>query len=256
MKTRLRGIDRRGAFTLLELLTVIAIIAILASLLLPGLAAAKKRALSAKCKSNMRHINLAIAMYVTDSGFYPPLQQLPPVGIQPDISNIKVWYEFLEPHLNAKWTNDAFQCPSGGLRFGPVTNSFGGLYFPPNYRNGSISYNALGVGVRASPYGYAGLGSARGAPEGAVTVPSDMIAIGDAFAALDRFIFSENFVFGRNWEPNPGNVDVSKKARARHFETLNVGFCDGHVAALKVERLFGPTAEDRSRWNIDHDPHP
>src|SRR6266540_5783314 len=58
-------------FTLVELLVVIAVIAILAALLLPTLARGKASAKSAVCKSNLRQQGLALIMYVDDYGKYP-----------------------------------------------------------------------------------------------------------------------------------------------------------------------------------------
>ena len=72
-------------FTLIELLIVIAIIAILASMLLPALNKAREKAKSTKCQSNLKQCASAQFSYAGDFDSYMP------IGGKPDGSNYKSW---------------------------------------------------------------------------------------------------------------------------------------------------------------------
>jgi prepilin-type N-terminal cleavage/methylation domain-containing protein len=65
---------RRCAFTLIELLTVIGIIAILAAMLFPAFSAVKKRSLINHADTEMAQLETAIDRYKAAYGFYPPDQ--------------------------------------------------------------------------------------------------------------------------------------------------------------------------------------
>lgn len=64
--------DRRRAFTLVELLTVIAIIGILAAILIASVARVRESARTAECSSGLRQITLALFVYAGEhKGFLP-----------------------------------------------------------------------------------------------------------------------------------------------------------------------------------------
>jgi prepilin-type N-terminal cleavage/methylation domain-containing protein len=74
--------EGRPAFTLVELLIVVAIIAILASLLLPALGRARHRARRLTCLNNLRQFAIADLAYQADFQKLPPMDASVPGGIR------------------------------------------------------------------------------------------------------------------------------------------------------------------------------
>ena len=72
----------RRAFTLVELLVVISIIALLISILLPSLSAAKGAAVRVKCTAQVRQIMLGTTCYAADHRATYPQRRQP--GAQTD----------------------------------------------------------------------------------------------------------------------------------------------------------------------------
>jgi prepilin-type N-terminal cleavage/methylation domain-containing protein len=88
-----------AAFSLVELLVVIAMIAILAALLLPALSVARSKARAAQCVSHLRQWGLAFRQYADDhTDFLPRRGQ----GIQPlaQIDRPEDWFNALPPYLS------------------------------------------------------------------------------------------------------------------------------------------------------------
>ncbi len=101
----------RRAFTLIEILVVVAIISILAALLLPVLIGARDKARQSACASNLRQVGAAIQMYADDHdstfpvGAYPVTPPLPAQPYQVNWRDELVFGRYVT-HLGI------FTCPS------------------------------------------------------------------------------------------------------------------------------------------------
>lgn len=118
---------RRGAFTLVELLVVISILAVLIGILVPGLRGAKRVSKRVACGGNLRSVGQAMRMYLNDSNDYLPVVcMLPSLEIEeeedhpkPGIATVLLPYvqktinptEDMEKELEAKG-NEVFKCPA------------------------------------------------------------------------------------------------------------------------------------------------
>lgn len=84
----------RRAFTLVELLVVIGIIALLMSVLMPALNGVRRQAQATECMANVRQVCQALITYATDNqGKFPPNFGMAPAAIFPRPSPAQFWYD-------------------------------------------------------------------------------------------------------------------------------------------------------------------
>jgi prepilin-type N-terminal cleavage/methylation domain-containing protein/prepilin-type processing-associated H-X9-DG protein len=265
----------REGFTLVELLVVIAVIAILAALLLPALNRAKTAADSAVCKSNLRQLTLAMTMYAQQTGTYPYEW---PAELPPFVGNL--WPE-QNVQLAPNGRSYNYLGPRSGPFACPAYNRVHGAFMLEERGRGAYSYNGAGTGgLQGTSYDgddpndpSLGLGGEGGHPthENQVVSPSDMLALSDApidnrlwqgpmpypggllFLDLALTFQSTYNEIVRGLPPSDPAVNAN---RQRHAGRWNVGFCDGHVENMPIMRLFnvGDSAV-AMRWNNDHQPH-
>src|SRR5439155_25625600 len=96
---RSRRTPARWGFTLVELLVVVAIIALLAGILIPVFAQAREKGRQTYCLSNLRQMGAAMMLYTEDhDGFYPPA--VGRVGRRP-IDFDASWMGFLLPYVKS-----------------------------------------------------------------------------------------------------------------------------------------------------------
>jgi prepilin-type N-terminal cleavage/methylation domain-containing protein/prepilin-type processing-associated H-X9-DG protein len=234
---------RDKAFTLLEMLMVVAIIGLLASLLLPALAAAKAKGHTTTCKNHLRQMAHALAMYESDFGFLPGCGDcLIATNHYPwDFPSSNSWLVRIQPYTGTN--SDVFSCPE----YEPHMD------WKETIKSDSFGYNAGGgTQIYVDMDKNLGLGFGRNffIRSTFLAAPADMIEIGDL--QLPNSVWC-NVI--SPWHKQPlGNVNCV--VPSRHSGGANIAFCDAHVQWQTQARWIIENISVRSRWNNDHQPHP
>ena len=195
------GRVKHNCFTLIELLVVIAIIAILAAMLLPALSAARERARTASCSSNLKSVGIWQNMYAdSNHGFFSPAYWQTAAGGDNDH-----WAGRLIKQISGiesgKEAAKIFYCPS--LPTVPVD---GNVYSGTSY--GMRLYNADIVN----------------------TTNRDILE-DPSLAAYTHDSVKKDTMTGAYIVYNRLNYENSGTIHIRHGKTFNSLFADGHVAA-------------------------
>ena len=108
---------KRGGFTLIELMAVIAIIAMLATMMLPQVSKFQERTQSVVCMNNLRQIGIGVLGYVGDNNNEYPIVEPDPANpvYPPDPEGDDYWKD-AKPLLDARGpygvTDAVLRCPA------------------------------------------------------------------------------------------------------------------------------------------------
>ena len=210
-------------FTLIELLIVIAIIAILAGMLLPALNAAREKARAIKCAGNLKQYGMAIAMYAHTYQDYLLIQN--PVNQKTGtIGYIYQWGGYIQTELMPKMRETDWKagrsinsCPSRNKNYGAALTG---------YEQEAISYahNTLALGSQAQ-------GANPDATHKMSRLKQPAFYVG--------FCDSEVWCIGSSGVLAKGRWNGSKEydyVSFRHGNRSNAVFIDGHAAPLSALR--------------------
>ncbi len=204
-------------FTLVELLVVMAIIAILMALLMPAISNAKAKANQTSCLNNMRQLTLAAIMYASDHDEEFPARRTP----------TNAWPHKLKPYY-LNW--QIIACPS---------DHFGVLGLFASDANPKRSYLINGFNdyfkVNLSPTDYKIFHQWR-YPHGmktlVITKPSDVILFGEKRSGSPHVHMDTD-------QGNRGN-DFEEIEHKRHGQGSNFAFVDGSIRFIKKYQELYP----------------
>jgi prepilin-type processing-associated H-X9-DG protein len=205
--------------TLVELLVVIAVMAILASLLLPALTASKAAAKRIQCVDNLRQLGLAARLYWDDSDDFTFRYLTGGTN-----GGRLYWFGWLKPGAEGEREFDATQ----GALYSYLQGT--GVEICPSLDYGSSIYKYKARGA-AYGYGYNLYLGQTSINTSRILRPGDTVLLADAAqvndfqapASPDHPMLEEFYYIDADESSGYPNVHF------RHQHQANAVFCDGHV---------------------------
>ncbi len=216
---RIRSAKRRSGFTLIELLVVIAIIALLAAILFPVFARARENARKSSCANNVKQILLGVAQYTQDYDETYPLGWAGPGNI--------TWNQRIFPYVKSK---QVFLCPSeSNPTYVFSTGTLDGVTpFVTTYNANNSFINGGGPSLNMADLVKASTTVFMSDSGVTTTAAAPYISTSPSIKKGAWILVPAN----NGNATNSGNADWAGP-NARHLETANLGFADGHVKAMK-----------------------
>lgn len=226
MKRKSRG----DAFTLVELMVVIAIIALLSALLLPVFTQARQKGWQAGCQSNLRQLSMANQLYSADwDEFFVPAA--------PDLleRDSRRWFGARNHHGRFDASSGAlvpYLKENGALRQCPAFQPIQG--FDPG--TGGYVYNDVGVGSRLWKMGYSAQAYHGSLSSAEIVKPAETAMFADGALDVGNAVVEYAFLIAPEavLSQIPGAFyPLDPSVHFRHHGIANVIFVDGHLKAMK-----------------------